>query len=109
MAASLVGVGDDEGHLGLVGTGGSLVASDRDDLLASQATGGRPVVVVDGGEPAQVAVGDARVGGEVAQVAGAGREPGVELDECVRVGRLDRAQVAPCRRPHDDIGLPVRG
>ena len=66
-----------------------------------------PRVVVDDGEPLQVARGDVRVRPEVAQVAGALGEPGVEVHDRVGVAGQHRAQVHdPAVRGHD-VGLPV--
>ena len=50
-AAALVGVGDDERDLGLVGARRALVAADGDDLAAELGDERDPVVVVDVGEP----------------------------------------------------------
>ena len=78
--------------------GCALVAADGDDLAGQLGDERDPVVVVDVGEPVQVALGDARVGREVAQVAGALRQPGVERDERVGVARAGSGAGAPCRR-----------
>ena len=59
-AAALLGVGDDERDLGFVGAGVPFVAADGDDLAGQHGDEGDPVVVVDVGEPVQVALGGMR-------------------------------------------------
>ena len=108
-AAALVRVGDDERHLGLVGVVDLLVAADGDDGVAQHRDQGDAVLVVDVGEPEQVARRDARVGREVAQVARAGGQPGVELDDRGRVRRAHRADVHAAAVGAHDVGRPVRG
>ena len=77
--------------------GRALVAADRDDLAAELGDERDPVVVVDVGEPVQVASRDARIGGEVAQVAGARRQAGVERRRARRrrPGRIGRRCTVP--------------
>ena len=93
--------------LGAVRAVRALVATDGDDLLAEQGDERHAGVVVDDGEPLQVARGDVRVRAEVAQVAGPLGEPGVEGHDRVGVAGQDRAQVHHPAVGCDDVGLPV--
>ena len=106
---SLMGVGDDESDLGLVRPRLTVVAPDRDDLVAQQGNQGDTVVVIDVGETVQVTLRDARIRREEAQVTGARRQRHVERDERVGIGRLDRAQVHDAAVGDHHVGLPVRG
>ena len=86
-----------------------LVAADRDDLPGQLGDERDPVVMVDVGEPVQVAFRDARIGGEVAQIAGAVRQRRRERRRAPsasagRIGR--RCTVAAVGDDH--VGFPVR-
>jgi hypothetical protein len=107
-AAALVGVGDVERHLGEVVLD-PVVAADPDDRVAGQDDEGHPVGVVDLGEPAQVAVGQARHGREEAQVRRARRLGHVEGLELLGVLGRDRPQVRRAAVAQDHVGLPRPG
>ena len=66
-AATLVGIGDVEGHLG--GGGRNLVeAADPDDIGSDEHDHGNTVTVVDGDEPVEVAFGQPRQRREETQI-----------------------------------------
>ncbi len=86
----------------------ALVPADGDDLVAEQADERHPGVVVDGGEPLEVARRDARVRAEVAQVAGALGQAlrGTARSASASLGRIGRrCTMPPSEATH--VGLPV--
>src|SRR5664280_1979870 len=107
--AALVGIGDREGNLRVGGVRDAVVVDHGDELVAEDGDQPAAVVVVHGGEPEDVAVGQHRVEGEEPVVDGLLRQRGVELDQPVGVGRSDRAQVHRAAVCEHDVGLPVRG
>jgi hypothetical protein len=67
QAPALVRVLDEEGDLGALVVQ-RVIAREADDVVAQGRDQGDPAVVVDGGEPAHVAIGQGRVGSEEAVV-----------------------------------------
>ncbi|CAB4907925.1 unannotated protein [freshwater metagenome] len=104
--ASLVGVLDEEGDLGVVGARVAVVAADADELLAQQDDEGHPVVVVDVGEPVEVLVAEPLHRPEEPVVAGLVGAALHQPDDAVGVLRGDRAQVHRAAVGGHHVGLP---
>jgi hypothetical protein len=105
--AALVGVLDEEGHLGLLGPRHAVVAADADELVAEQEDERHPVVVVDVGEPVQVLLRQPLHRPEEPEVAGLLRAAVHEADQPVGVLGADGSQVHRAAVRGDDVGLPV--
>ena len=110
-AAALVGVLDQEGDLGLAAVGRESNRPTRDDLARPTSARQRdPVVVVDRGEPLDVALGELRAWGRRSGSTSTRSEhPAVELHERLGVLGPDRAQVRRAAVAQQDVGLPVPG
>ena len=118
QAAALVGVGDVERDLGLVGAD-AVVPRDADDLVVTDGSGParhrdqrHPVDVVDGDQPREVALGQPLQRGEEAQVRRPLRLPDVERLERVGVVGAQRSHVRGRAVVQHDVRLPrgrVRG
>jgi hypothetical protein len=106
-ASALVGVLDEEGDLGIVGSGVPVEAADRDDLIAQQHDEGHPVDVVDVGEPVQVLVREPLHGAEEPVVAGLIAAAVHQAGERLGVLGTDRAQMHRATVGGHDVGLPV--
>ena len=106
--AAVVGVVDEEGHLGLGPVAPAVVAGHTDELVASQRDEGEAVDVVDVGEVLEVALGEARPRAEVAEVDALGRLPVVEGREPRPVVGTDRPHVGGRAVGQHDIGLEGR-
>jgi hypothetical protein len=106
--ATLVGVLDEEGDLGVVGVGIPVEPADRDDLVAEQHHERDPVDVVDVGEAMQVALRQLLHRAEEAVVAGLVAAALHQPVDAVVVLGADRAQVHRPAVGRDDVGLPVR-
>ncbi len=114
-SAALVGVLDEEGHLGLVGGGGGgpavgadpVVADGADELLADGRREADPVHVVVVREAVHVAVGQPGVGREEAVVLRLVGDLLVEADQPARVLRGDRPDPGGAAVTQDDVRFPV--
>ena len=95
-AAALVGVLDQEGHLGPVVLG-AVEAADADHLVAEGEDERDPVDVVHLGEPLDVAGAQPGVGGEEAQVLRLGRDPARRRRPAWRrrTGMIGRSRATP--------------
>jgi hypothetical protein len=76
--AAVMGVVHEEGNLGFGPVPPAVVARHADEVVAALRHEGEPVRVVDGGEPLEVALGEARARAEVPEVDALGGLPFVE-------------------------------
>ena len=106
--ATVVGVVDEERHLGLGPVPPAVVAGDPDELVAAQRDEGEAVDVVDVGEALEVALGEPRARAEVAEVDALGRLPLVEGREPRPVVGTDRSHVGGGAVGQHDVGLEGR-
>ena len=90
---AVVGVVDEEGHLGLGPVTPAVVAGDTDQLVAAERHQGHAVDVVDGGEPLHVPVRQPGPRAEVPVVDALRRLARVEGEEPARVVGPDGADV----------------
>lgn len=105
-AATLVGVGDVEGHLG-GGLGDLVEAPDSDDVGADEHDHRHPIPMVDVDEPFEITFGQAGQRGEEAQVDGLRRLSLVHPRQGIGIGRDDGAQMSGSAVAQDDIGFPA--
>ena len=105
-AATLVGVLDQEGHLGFLCVDG-VIPPGGDDLVLQRDDEGHSTVVVDRGEAFDVLLRQVRIGREEAEVLRLIGYAVVELDEALRVGREDRPDLRRTTVLEQDIGFPV--
>jgi hypothetical protein len=92
-APAVVGVVHEERHLGLGQVPPPVVPGDADHLVAPESDEGHAVLEVDGGEPLDLLVRQARPGAEVAVVDALRGLAGVERHQPLRVVGSDRAHV----------------
>jgi hypothetical protein len=104
----VVGVIDEEGHLGLVGLPEAVVAADADQVVIEQGDERHPLVQVDVGEVPDLRRRQRRASAEEPEVDRLGRLPAVERHQTVGVVGGDRPHVHGPAVGGRDIGLPVR-
>ena len=105
QAATVVGVVDEEGHLGLGPVAPPVVAGHADQLVAAERHEGHAVDVVDVGHPLDVALGEARARAEVPEVDALRRLAAVEVEDPRAVVGTDRAHVGGGAVGQHDVGL----
>ncbi len=103
---ALVGVLDEEGHLGLARSG-PVVTDHGHHLGADRGDQRDPVDVVDVREPLDFPVGQPGPGAEEAKIDRLVRQSGVERAETVGVGGPDRADMCGAAVGQNDVGFPM--
>src|SRR5687767_6780769 len=104
--AALVGIFDQERHLGMI-TFSAVVAPDCDHVLTEGDDECHPIHVIDLGEQLDVPISQPRVRHEEAEVLRLRRDPFIKGDQPVCIGWPDRAQMGNATVGQQDVRLPL--